>query len=285
MSQFSDKSYDANKYASVRPTYPDSLYQTIRDYIDLKEGEKVSIGVDIGCGPGEATGALAEQVANKMFGLDPSEVMLQAAKDKNSQLGDRVNWIVGDDTTLTAQTDSHSVDLVTVAEAAHWFSYPDFWESVHHVLKPNGVLAYWGYYDFYFVGYPESKRIIQEFGAKEDKCLPYWAPGQYLLRNLYRDLEPPSNLYKDIKVYRDDGSEQSQGKEQAFEMVKHDITVREALGILGTYSSYHTWKSENKGKPDILEETTKELLEKTGLTLDSKVTVKTNTVLVLARSK
>lgn len=285
MSQFSDKSYDAKKYASARPTYPEPLFQKIRNYIGLKDGEKVEIGVDIGCGPGEATGALAEQVANKMFGLDPSEVMLQAAKDKYSQLGDRVNWIVGDDTTLTSQTDPHSVDLVTVAEAAHWFTYPDFWEAVHHVLKPNGVFAYWGYYDFYFVGYPESKRIIKEFGANEDKCLPYWAPGQHLLRDLYRDLEPPLNLFSDIKVYRDDGSKHLEKEEQGFEIVKHDVTVREALGVLGTYSAYHTWKAENPGKPDILEESINELLEKTGLTLDSKVTVKTNTVLIISRKK
>ena len=36
-----------------------------------------------------------------------------------------------------------SVDLVLVAQAAHWFDLPAFYAEVARVLRPGGVLAVW----------------------------------------------------------------------------------------------------------------------------------------------
>lgn len=38
-----------------------------------------------------------------------------------------------------------SVDLVTVAQALHWFDLERFYAEVRRVLKPKGVIAAWAY--------------------------------------------------------------------------------------------------------------------------------------------
>lgn len=47
-----------------------------------------------------------------------------------------------------------SVDLVTVAQAVHWFDMPAFYNQCRRVLKPDGVLAAWGYGLFRFSDNP-----------------------------------------------------------------------------------------------------------------------------------
>lgn len=40
----------------------------------------------------------------------------------------------------------NSVDLITVAQAVHWFNLPDFYSLVGRLLqKPGGLLAVWAY--------------------------------------------------------------------------------------------------------------------------------------------
>lgn len=41
--------------------------------------------------------------------------------------------------------DSNSVELVTAAEAVHWFDLEWFFQEAARVLKPNGALALLGY--------------------------------------------------------------------------------------------------------------------------------------------
>ena len=39
----------------------------------------------------------------------------------------------------------HSADLITVAQAIHWFNFDVFYAEVRRVLKPKGCLAVIGY--------------------------------------------------------------------------------------------------------------------------------------------
>jgi ubiquinone/menaquinone biosynthesis C-methylase UbiE len=41
--------------------------------------------------------------------------------------------------------DSASVDIVTVAQALHWFELAPFYAEVERVLRPRGVRAVWTY--------------------------------------------------------------------------------------------------------------------------------------------
>lgn len=283
MSTFCDESYDTKKYAQERPKYPKSHYDHLRKYIGLKDGEKVSVAVDLACGPGEATIAISDHLGSKVFGVEPSDGMLSQARENVKQHGANIDLVKGSDKTITTQFSKNSVDLLCVAEAAHWFSYPDFWSSAHYLLKPGGTLAIWSYYVFWFEGLPESYRIVRDFGLSKNKCGPYWGAGQHELNNLYDDLVVPTTLFENEErvkfTFEDTPSNTS------LKIRRDDVTVAATLRLLGTYSAYHTWKQQNPGKKDILEETTEELLEQCNLTLNSKVSVCWESVYIFAKAK
>lgn len=51
-----------------------------------------------------------------------------------------------DDDLVAALGGEGRVDLITVAEAAHWFDLPAFYGVARRLLrKPGGVIAVWGY--------------------------------------------------------------------------------------------------------------------------------------------
>ncbi len=54
-----------------------------------------------------------------------------------------------------------SVDLITVAQAIHWFKFDAFYAEVHRVLKPSGIFAAVGYWSDSSVVDPEVNTAIQ----------------------------------------------------------------------------------------------------------------------------
>lgn len=98
------------------------------------------LAVDVGCGTGQATVALAEHLLNSnVIGVDPSRAQIE-----NAAHHPRVTYTVGHETALPV-TEPSSVTLVTAAQAAHWFDIPKFYDEVDRVLMPGGALALWLY--------------------------------------------------------------------------------------------------------------------------------------------
>ena len=85
----------------------------------------------------------------------------------------------------------HSVDLITVATAIHWFDIPTFYKEVQRVLKPNGILAVWGYAASAID--KQIDQVINEFAFKTLE--PYW-PAQTRLNweDKYEHLPFPYQL-------------------------------------------------------------------------------------------
>ena len=78
-----------------------------------------------------------------------------------------------------------SVNLVTIAQAMHWFDLPVFYQQVKWVLKkPHGVIAAWCYTT------PEvndsMNRILQRFYEN-----PYWDPQRKLVDDKYIGINFP----------------------------------------------------------------------------------------------
>lgn len=82
--------------------------------------------------------------------------------------------------------DADSVDLITVAQALHWFDIEHFFAEACRVLKPGGVLAIWAYDRTSLP--PECKDIIEK-AYTETKS--YWAPERRFVENHYRDFTLP----------------------------------------------------------------------------------------------
>jgi len=81
----------------------------------------------------------------------------------------------------------HSVDLITVAQAAHWFDLDAFYQEVKRVAVRNAIVALWSY--GYFVMSPEIDAIIERFS--EGKLERYWPSESRVIRDRYRTLPFP----------------------------------------------------------------------------------------------
>ncbi|OWY21587.1 class I SAM-dependent methyltransferase [Sphingobacteriales bacterium UPWRP_1] len=153
-------SIQADVYAKYRPLYPDALY----DYLlHLTPGRQTAW--DCATGNGQVAVALAQHF-KEVFATDASQSQINHATAR-SNIQYRV--ATAENSGLTA----HSTDLITVAQALHWFNFDAFFTEVRRVGKPGSVLAVWGYelcevtpgVDAVFMHY--YNQILDGFWAKE----------------------------------------------------------------------------------------------------------------------
>ncbi len=99
--------------------------------------------IDLGCGVGRLTRALAERVAH-VHALDVSAEMLDRARDLNARL-DNVTWHHGDGTSLRPIAD-HSTDAVFSFVVFQHIPDPEitygYVREMGRVLKPGGWAAF-----------------------------------------------------------------------------------------------------------------------------------------------
>ena len=81
-----------------------------------------------------------------------------------------------------------SVDLVTVAQALHWFDVTAFYAEARRVARPGALLAVWNYPRPQFVGRrarPPFPRVLP------DVVGPYWPPERRHIEANYTTLPFP----------------------------------------------------------------------------------------------
>lgn len=112
---------------------PESLPQP------LNAVEAAPLVLDLGCGTGHFTAALAERFPQaRLAGLDIAEGMLGVARQRCPRSW---AWICGDAESLPLQ--SASVDMVFTSLAIQWCErLPQLMRELRRVLKPGGLLAF-----------------------------------------------------------------------------------------------------------------------------------------------
>lgn len=162
-------------YSEYRPTYPPALFDYLAGLCAAR-----GRAWDCACGNGQATLPLARHF-DSVIATDASAQQIAAAAPS-----EKVSYRVAraDDSGLA----SESVDLVTVAQALHWFDLDSFYREVRRVLKPSGVLAVWTYGGLHLDD-QRTEDLIQEF--YHDIVGPYWPPERAIVENGYRDLAFP----------------------------------------------------------------------------------------------
>jgi len=172
---FSDHfSGHATDYAKYRPGYPPELFDWLSSLSVDHE-----LAWDVGTGNGQAATRLAEHYAN-VIATDPSaEQIRQAAPHP------RVAYKVSpaEETDLA----NASIDLVTVAQAIHWFDFDRFYAQVNRVLKPSGAIAVWTYTLNNVSTAVDT--VVREF--YEDVVGPYWPPERKYIEDMYRSVPFP----------------------------------------------------------------------------------------------
>jgi ubiquinone/menaquinone biosynthesis C-methylase UbiE len=126
----------AATYDRYRPGYPEAIFDAI--FVDIPASSLSGCTVvDIGCGTGISTRALARRVGT-VIGIDPGKDMLEKARHVCAGLPNvRFVLAAAEATTLG----DASVDVVVAAQAFHWFDHPAALKEFHRILRPGGRCA------------------------------------------------------------------------------------------------------------------------------------------------
>jgi len=167
-------SAQAAHYAHSRPSYPSGLAAMLAD---LAPGPQLAL--DCGCGNGQLSILLAAHF-EQVVATDAS-----AEQIANAITHPRIDYRVAP--SETSGLEPGNADLITAAQAAHWFDLPAFYAEVRRVAKPGALLALITYGVFDVEG--DAAPILQEF--YRSVAGPYWPPERRHVENSYRSLPFP----------------------------------------------------------------------------------------------
>jgi len=162
-------------YAHSRPTYPDELFAWLAATCAGR-----ALAWDVGAGNGQASIALAAHF-DRVLATD-----LSAEQIAHAQPHPRIEYRAApaDHSGLAPR----SADLVTVAQALHWFDLNAFYAEVRRVLRPDGLVAAWTYGILSVEG-DAVEAIVDHFYWKV--VGPHWPAERRHVENRYADLPFP----------------------------------------------------------------------------------------------
>lgn len=165
---------NARGYHDARPSYPDELFDWLAQVVP-----GCALAWDSGCGNGQASVALAARFA-RVIATDPSANQIANA-DARANIDFRI-----EPCEHSSLADA-SADLVTVAQALHWFDREAYYAEVRRVLKPRGVFVAWAYSDCHVT--PAIDTLKDHVYV--DRVGPWWPPERSLVEAGYRTIAFP----------------------------------------------------------------------------------------------
>ena len=216
-------SKQSNAYQKYRPSYPKDLFQYLSSLTKNHD-----LAWDCGTGNGQAALGLTNYF-EKVYATDPSEQQISNAKQNP-------NIIYKVETAENSSLKNNSIDLITVAQALHWFDFEKFYTEVKRVLKPEGIIAVWTY------GLPQISTEIDNLILHFHDTIvgEFWQKENKFVSEEYKTIPFP---FKEL----DTPSFQFQRK----------ITRADLLGLFRSWSATQRYKDQNGTEP--LSEIEKEL--------------------------
>jgi SAM-dependent methyltransferase len=138
------RSFDAwaGEYDRYRPGYPDELFEAIAEKLGLPVAPLV---VDLGAGTGRASLGMAA-LGWRVTAVEPGKPMLDVLRAHAANDGLLLSTVQG--TAEATGLDPDSADLVTAAQAFHWFEMDVALTEIARILKPGGGVAlFWNVRD------------------------------------------------------------------------------------------------------------------------------------------
>lgn len=205
----------SSSYKAHRPTYPKSLFSFLANTVTHRD-----VAWDCATGNGQAAEELATYF-DRVIATDASASQIEQARLKSN-----IEYKV-----LPAEKTDFAVDtfdLVSVAQALHWFKIDDFFQEAVRVLKPGGVLAVWSY-NMASVS-PEIDAVLHPFVYQF--VGPYWPPERKMVDRDYRDITFPLPL------------EQTPSFEMEKQWTKDDM-----IAYAGTWSAVNRYRARHEEDP------------------------------------
>jgi ubiquinone/menaquinone biosynthesis C-methylase UbiE len=216
LKKFTDRVDD---YAKNRPTYPTSI---LTYFLEQKIIACNTIVADIGSGTGHFTKLLVK-IADRIYGVEPNQAMRQKAVDL---LTPYPNSIILNGSAEQTGLDYQSIDIITIAQAFHWFDIQGIQKEFARILKPQGwIIILWN----------ERNKEDDPFGIAYD---------QLLLRECPKYLNSPHRSLNREKI-----REFFQTDSINYKMFHHE-QILSLEGFLGrSFSSSYTPKKQNPKYP------------------------------------
>lgn len=196
-------SRDARSYAEFRPRYSAPLFSWIAG---LPAGRRVVW--DVATGSGQAATMLTPHF-DRVIASDMSIAQLRARLREP-----RVHYLaaLGEASGLRGGR----VDLVTVAQAYHWFDPTRFHREVSRVIAPRGALAVWCYGVMHIS--PDIDAALTRF--YDGTVGPYWPAERRHVETGYRHFKIPIDEVAAPPM-----------------RIEADLTLPQLLGYLRTWSA------------------------------------------------
>lgn len=208
-------SKQSDVYVKYRPHYPGELFSFLSSLTNEHK-----LAWDCGTGNGQAATGLAK-FYDRIIATDPS-----AQQIGNCLPNEKVTYLVEKAEQSSLQTGS--VDLLTIANALHWFDFESFYKEANRVLKPNGVIAAWAY------ALPKISPAVDEVIAHlhYQTLDAYWVHENRLVENEYKEVPFPFELIASPDFHYEKA------------MSCNDMT-----GYLNTWSATHRFIAKNQFNP------------------------------------
>ena len=208
-------SAQSSQYKTFRPTYQEELFSFLFSHVNEKE-----YAWDCGTGNGQVAVELAKQFT-KVYATDISRQQLSEAPARNNieysvQKAENVSF------------PDNGFDLVTVAQAIHWFNINKFYDEVQRTLKTDGLIAVIGY--GLVQSFPESDKIISHF--YQNIVGNFWDYERKYLDEKYQTLPFP---FREIKT-----PEFCRAYKWSFDQL---------IGYLNTWSPVQNYKKQKGSNP------------------------------------
>jgi len=202
-------------YAEFRPRYPDALFAFL-----AREAPARDAAWDAGTGSGQAAAGLARHFRH-VTATDASAAQIESAAPQAN-----VSYRVGP--AEVSGLDDASIDLVTAAQAVHWFDRPRFWAEARRVLRPRGVMAIWCY------GLFEISPLIDAITLRFYSHVvgPYWPPERRHVEAGYQTIDFPFAEFP----------------APAF-AIEQRLTLEDVAGYIRTWSATRTFMKERREDP------------------------------------
>ena len=205
----------SREYSAFRPRYPEPLFAQLADLCPARD--KVW---DCATGSGQAALGLAGHFT-QVIATDASTNQISNA---GTAPGIQYSVVPAEHSGIA----SESVDLITVAQALHWFDIDAFATETDRVLKRQGVLAVWSYWLANVSDRIDP--IIAHF--HNDIVGEYWAFDRKLVKHGYADVKMP---FEEISL-------------PAMEMTA-SWTFSDLIGYLDTWSAARAYQKARGRHP------------------------------------
>ncbi len=208
-------SKQAADYTVYRPHYPAALFEYLATQCKQHE-----LALDVATGNGQAAVALCDHFA-EVIGCEPSLSQLHNATAHNA-----LRYVCSTAEQLPFK--AGQFDLITVAQAAHWFDHATFNAEADRILKPNGMLALWCY--GLFTIEPGIDVLINHYYGETLDA--YWPAERHWIEKGYSGLPFPYPLIDTPTFYIE---------------VKWDLP--QVLGYLFTWSATQRYLADHDDNP------------------------------------